>query len=93
MLAAVLPDEMGLVTESLGELGYGLGLDHDLADLRSAVDGSQGNTLSPTDERDLLTSIGLRRQELQADLRPMAEQLYAQSPRDFSGTIKAFWQA
>jgi CHAD domain-containing protein len=93
VLAAVLPDAMDLVTEGLGELGYGLGLDHDLADLSSAVSGSRSNSLSPADQRDLLTSIGLRRQELQADLRPMAEQLYAQPPRDFASTIKAFWQA
>jgi CHAD domain-containing protein len=93
VLAAVLPDAMDLVTEGLGELGYGLGVDHDLADLGGAVDGPEGNSLSPTDQRDLLTSIGLRRQELQADLRPLAEQLYAQPPRDFASRIKVVWQS
>lgn len=93
VLAAAPPDAMGLITEGLAELGYRLGLDHDLADLGGAIDGPQGYLLSPTDQRQLLTSIGSRRQELQGDLRPLAEQLYAEPPRDFAGGIDAAWQS
>ncbi len=88
VLTAVDSEKMPTITASFVELGDGLGLDHDLADLA----GAPAVSASRTEQGELLVAIAQRRKELQADLRPLAERLYAQTPRDFVRDMTTFWE-
>jgi CHAD domain-containing protein len=91
VLTAVWPETMHTITEGFVELGDGLGLDHDLADLGFVVDTSSVVFVSLTVQGELLDAIAQRRKEVQADLRPLAERLYAQTTRDFVRDMTTYW--
>ena len=83
VLGAVMPETMNNVAASYRELAELLGLDHDLADLEIVVIGSPDVFASSTAQGNLLDTIARLRRELQADLLPLGQRLYAQTPRDF----------
>ncbi len=78
---------------ALEELGDGLGVDHDLADLEHAVS-------MMVDERDslridhtgLITAIGERRQMLHEDFVPLGESVYTRKPHDFQHEMEMYWR-
>jgi CHAD domain-containing protein len=91
VLAAAQPETTPTFAVSLEELGDGLGLDHDLADLGSVLSRPMDATSFPTAEGALLNTIARRREELQAELHPMGERLYARTPHDFVRDMTAHW--
>ena len=88
VLTAVEPEKMPTITAGFVELGDGLGLVHDLADLA----GAPVVLASRTERGELLAAIAQRRKELQADLQPLAERLYAQTPREFVRDMTTYWE-
>jgi len=92
VLTAVRPETMTTIAASLAELGDGLGLDHDLADLGCFVGAAPVLIASPAGKRELLDALAIRRKELRADLRPLAERLYAQTPPDFVREMTTQWE-
>ncbi|GMQ94148.1 MAG: CHAD domain-containing protein [Acidimicrobiia bacterium] len=86
VLTAVDSEKMPTITASFAGLGDGLGLDHDLADLA----GVPAVFASRAKHGDLLGAIAQRRTELQADLKPLAERLYARTPHDFVRDVTTF---
>jgi len=92
VLTATWPESTCVITSGLAKLGSGLGLDHDLADLGSFVADSSVALVSPAEEGELLDVIAGRRTELQTDLRPLAQRLYAQTPRQFVRDMTTHWE-
>ncbi len=92
VLAAVRPETMPTIRASLVELGDALGLEHDLADLGRVVGRAPAVLASPVGPGELLDAIASRRDELRTDLQPLAERLYAQTPRDFVGEMTTYWE-
>ncbi|RLE16885.1 MAG: hypothetical protein DRJ28_00485 [Actinobacteria bacterium] len=92
VLTATWPESTCVITSGLAKLGSGLGLDHDLADLGSFVADSSVALVSPAEEGELLDVIAGRRTELQTDLRPLAQRLYAQTPRQFVREMTTHWE-
>jgi CHAD domain-containing protein len=92
VLGAVLPESMQMMAGSLRELGEGLGVDHDLADLESVVVRSPDVFLSPIAQSEMLDAIAWRRKELQADLLPLGKRLYTQTPDDFVRVMTSYWE-
>jgi CHAD domain-containing protein len=84
-------DEPSIAAE-FAELGEGLGLEHDLADLAHTVAATPGGFASPVAQNELLDAITERRQVLQRDLRPLAEGLYAQKPGEFTRDMTTAWE-
>jgi CHAD domain-containing protein len=92
VLTATWPESTSVIKSGLAELGKGLGVDHDLADLGSVVADSPVALLSPAEGSQLLEVIAGRRTELQTDLRPLAQRLYAQTPRQFVRDLTTRWE-
>ena len=92
ILAAGLPETMRRITVDVVELGDGLGFEHDLADLGSALSRPSAAIVSSTAARELLDAIARRRKELQDELRPLAERVYGQTPKDFVRDVAAHWE-
>jgi CHAD domain-containing protein len=92
IFGAVLPESMQMMAGSLRELGEGLGMDHDLADIESVVLRSPDVFSSPTAQGEMLDVIAHRRRELQADLLPLGKRLYAQTPGDFVRVMTSYWE-
>jgi hypothetical protein len=84
-------DEPPIAAE-FAELGEGLGLEHDLADLAHTVAATPGGFASPVAQNELLDAITERRQVLQRDLRPLAEGLYAPKPGEFTRDMTTAWE-
>jgi hypothetical protein len=92
VLTGTWPESTSVIKSGLAELGSGLGLDHDLADLRSFIADSPVAHVSPAKKGELLDVIAGRRTELQTDLRPLAQRLYTQTPRQFVRDVTGRWE-
>lgn len=71
----------------LEEIGEGLGLDHDLADLEQAAEGVAPATLSPLGRRHLSDVISSRRASLELALKPVAARVYSAKPGAFAADV------
>ncbi len=89
---ALLGPEPTLVT-TLEELGDGLGVDHDLADLEHAVSTMvDERPASRIDHSGIITAIGERRRTLHDDLVPLGESVYTRSPCEFQYEMALYWR-
>ncbi|MCL1599581.1 MAG: CHAD domain-containing protein [Actinomycetia bacterium] len=92
----VLASAVSMARPNLGptleELGDGLGMDHDLADLELAVSKTAGARSSYRfDCSELAASIGQRRRTLHDDLVPLGESVYTREPHEFQHEIAMYW--
>ena len=92
VLAVAQPETTPAIAASLEELGDGLGFDHDLADLGSALGRMPVVSESLVQRGGLVDAIAQRRRELQADLHPLGERLYAQTPKTFVRDVTTCWE-
>jgi CHAD domain-containing protein len=74
---------VGEVERDLREIGEGLGMDHDLADLLRSADDTTTVMLSPGDRRRLSDVISARRVDLELMIEPTAVRVYTAKPRVF----------
>ncbi|VAW08213.1 hypothetical protein MNBD_ACTINO01-1488 [hydrothermal vent metagenome] len=89
---ALLGPEPRLVA-TLEELGDGLGVDHDLADLEHAVSTMvDERPASRIDHSGLATAIGERRRTLHDDLVPLGESVYTRRPCEFRYEMAMYWR-
>lgn len=65
------------LVSDLEEIGEGLGMDHDLADLERAAQGASPSTLTPSGRGHLKAVISERRADLELSLRPIAARVYS----------------
>lgn len=70
-----------------------LGVDHDLAVLRTLVIDDYNDKLADTDRELLLALIDERRLTLQRQARRLGRKLFAERPRRFVERFKAYWVA
>ena len=75
------------LVSDLEEIGEGLGLDHDLADLEQAADSVAPTTLSPSSRKHLSYVISARRATLELSLKPVAARVYAAKPGAFATEV------
>jgi CHAD domain-containing protein len=91
ILAPVLGHAAPAFVQRVADLGEGLGLEHDLADLETMVEAAS-DTFSDSQQRDaLLQAIAVRRGELQAEMRPVGEWIYESKPQDFVERATTAW--
>ncbi len=76
-------EDAHLLTELLGD-------DHDLAVLQESLRGSGGQV--PVDTAAVLAAIGHRRGQLQEEAFFLARRVYAESPKAFTGRLRAYWK-
>ena len=93
ILNPLWPDVLEPLADEIHDLSDFLGDDHDLAELRDVV-----HELPAAAERDkarqvLLGLIAQRRRAFQAQARPLAARLYAESPGRFVDRLGGYWQA
>jgi len=93
LLVPAWPEVMEDVERELHHLTDRLGDDHDLADLRRTLKGSQRLARSSRHPDRLFEGIAKRRSELQADARPMGARIYAEKPKVFSARMADYWDA
>lgn len=75
------------LVSDLEEIGEGLGLDHDLADLEQAVEGVAPATLSRSSREHLSDVIRSRRAVLELSLKPVAARVYSAKPGAFAAEV------
>jgi CHAD domain-containing protein len=68
----------------LNEIGEGLGVGNDLADLERAVDGVTPGALSSVGRKVLFDAIDRQRSELESRIGPVAMRVYAPKPAAFA---------
>lgn len=84
--AGAQPSVAALVSD-LEEIGEGLGMDHDLADLQRATDQADPRVLSRRGRHRLNDVIGAKRAEVQNGLGSVASRTYGDKPRDFANKV------
>ena len=75
------------LVSDLEEIGEGLGMDHDLADLERAADDVAPSTLSLSGRQKLINVINARRSDLELTLKPVAARVYAATPGAFADQV------
>jgi CHAD domain-containing protein len=78
---------LSALVSDLEQIGEGLGMDHDLADLERAARGTASDVLSPTDRRHLAEAISKRRDELEHGMKPIAARVYGANPASFAEQV------
>ena len=81
-----MPAVSDLVSD-LEEIGEGLGMDHDLADLERAADDVAPSTLSLSGRQKLINVINARRSDLELTLKPVAARVYEAKPGAFADQV------
>lgn len=93
ILAPAWKGVMGRTARALEHLAEGLGEEHDLAELEATAASSPLSFPAAGDQRTVVESISQRRAEIQRDLRPLGERVYAESPPAFVGRMTSYWSA
>lgn len=91
VLSPCNPSAISPIVASLEEIGARLGTDHDLDDLLSAVRDGRDVFASFFGRDQLIDAIARRRAEIETELRPIAERIYGQPPREFAGRMTRYW--
>ncbi len=89
LLACGLPGPITEISEQAHQLGEELGLEHDLSDLRKAIEehrAAAGNTLTPD---EVLAAAAARRSELRASISTVGAEVYAMQPEVFVTRLEA----
>jgi CHAD domain-containing protein len=93
VIAPVWPEVVGGLASSLADLGDVLGEEHDMAELVHLLSGMPELCPDPV-ERSLLAALAHhRRAELQGAARVMGSRIYAESPKQFTNRLSAYWAA
>lgn len=91
ILEPVWPNVLAELAGAVHELSDYLGDDHDLAELRRAIDTQPQSFGNERDLEMLVALIDRRRAELEAAARPLGERIYVEQPADFVDHIAAYW--
>ena len=93
VLGGAVAESAPTLISTLEELGDGLGVDHDLADLEQAISSMvDEQPASRIDNSGLVTAIGRRRWTLHDDLVPLGESVYAREPYEFQHEMAIYWR-
>ena len=79
VLAGVGTDDVAVLTVDLERIGEALGTDNDLTDLATTATDRQ----ELRDQSRLLELIATKRDDIEAELKSVAAQVYEASPRSF----------
>ncbi len=93
MLVPLWPKAVKALAKQAKDLTDRLGVDHDLAVLRTLVRGELRDTVSDTDGELLLAIITERRLVLQEQALELSQKLFAERPREFIQRLNACWRA
>ena len=93
LLEPLWPDVMKVAADQANTLSDLLGDDHDLAVLRELLGSDFKDVLQIEAVETLQALIDRRRADLQHSSASLSEKLFAESPRQFVGRIKAYWNA
>jgi CHAD domain-containing protein len=89
-LRALWPTVVGGLESSLNDLAETLGEEHDLAEL-AVYTVVNGQSCTDAERRLLGALVAKRRRELQDEAAMIGHRVYAETPRQFTGRIGAYW--
>lgn len=90
-LRPLWPAGMRASEQTAEQVARCLGDEHDLAVLRRTLLDELKLGLHQADCQEMAEWIELRRRELRAEVRPLAERLFAEKPRHFQTRMGAYW--
>ena len=93
LLSRAWPEEMLARAHAARELSEILGLDHDLAMLKTYVHSDEEHRLAAKEREQVERLCCSRQGKLRAKARPRGERLLAESPTRFTARVACYWRA